>query len=108
MKIHRKCVPLFYIHFEKYFFGKNHSSPENAIISGPPSKQQTLVCTANIWRLVARVQKHSDYIDSASKSWLWKLAVTQWQMSPVFYHQNSPSSQNKLLKGSRCLSSKIV
>lgn len=99
MKIHRKCVPLFYIHFEKYFFGKNHSSPENAIISGPPSKQQTLVCTANIWRLVARVQKHSDYIDSASKVLVMEISRHSVASVASFLSSKQPIQSKQTVKG---------
>ena len=84
--------------FWKVLFLVIIASPENAIISGPRSRQQTLMHTANIKSLVAREQKHSDYLDSTSKSFLWKFSGTWWQMSPVFYHQNSPASQNKLLR----------
>ena len=94
--------------FWKVLFLVIIASPENAIISGPRRRQQTLMHTANIKSLVAREQKHSDYLDSTSKSFLWKFSGTWWQMSPVFYHQNSPASQNKLLKGSRCLSTNVV
>ena len=99
MKINRKFVPLFYIHLGKCFFGKNRLSPENAIISGPRSKQQTLMYTANIWRLVAREQKHSDYIDSASKSLVMEICPHLVADVARFLSSKQPSQSKQTVKG---------
>lgn len=109
-KIHRRCVPLFYIRFWKVLSWWESQLLRKCDNFWPRSSQQTLLCTANIWSLVAREQKHCEYIGRASKpsGQLWKLDGTWWQMSPVFYHYNGFASQNKLLKSSRCLFSNIV